>query len=80
MQREGEQSSRSIIVMKIGRPRQSRAMRAALPTPGWMPEGSFFTDEFFPYLLNKVANRLNREFGRELRQYNISFRGGGRSP
>jgi len=41
MQREGEQSSRSIIIMKIGRPRQSRAMRAPLPTPGRMPEGSF---------------------------------------
>jgi hypothetical protein len=80
MQREGEQSSRSIIVMKIGRPRQSGAMGATLPTHGRMPEGSFFTDEFFPYLLNKVANRLNREFSRELRQYNISFRGGGRSP
>src|SRR5215469_4710183 len=43
-QREGEQSSRSIIVI-IGRPRQSRAMRATLPTPDRMPEGSFFTDE-----------------------------------
>src|SRR5262245_12283401 len=29
MQREGEQSSRSIIVMKIGRPRQSRDARRA---------------------------------------------------
>jgi len=66
MQREGEQSSRSIIVMKIGRPRQSRAMRATLPTPGRMLEGSFFTDEFLPYLLNKVANRFHREFSREL--------------
>jgi DNA-binding MarR family transcriptional regulator len=37
-----------------------------------MPEGSYFTDEFLPYLLNKVANRFNRGFSRELRQYNIS--------
>lgn len=37
-----------------------------------MPEGSYFTDAFLPYLLNKVANRFNRGFSRELRQYNIS--------
>lgn len=41
-------------------------MRATLPTPGRMLEGSFFTDEFLPYLLSKVANRFNREFSREL--------------
>jgi len=35
-------------------------MRATLPTPGRMPKGSFFTDEFLPYLLNEVANRRKR--------------------
>ncbi len=50
----------------------SRAARATLPTPDRVPEGSYFTDEFLPYLLNKVANRFNRGFSRELRQYNIS--------
>src|SRR5262249_16452683 len=58
--------------MKIGRPRQSRAMRATLPTPGQMPKGIFFTDEFLPYLLNEVANRLSANPA-GLRQCNISF-------
>ena len=56
----------------MARPKQSRAIRATLPTPDRMPEGSYFTDAFLPYLLNKVANRFNRGFSRELRQYNIS--------
>jgi DNA-binding MarR family transcriptional regulator len=58
--------------MKMARAKQSRAVRATPPTPDRMPEGSYFTDEFLPYLLNKVANRFNRGFSRELRQYNIS--------
>jgi DNA-binding MarR family transcriptional regulator len=58
--------------MKIARAKQSRAARATLPTPDRMPEGSYFTDAFLPYLLNKVANRFNRGFSRELRQYDIS--------
>jgi DNA-binding MarR family transcriptional regulator len=37
-----------------------------------MPEGSYFTDAFLPYLLNKLADRFNRGFSKELRQYNIS--------
>jgi DNA-binding MarR family transcriptional regulator len=58
--------------MKIGPQKQSRAVRNTLPAPDRMPEGSYFTDAFLPYLLNKVANRFNRGFSRELRQYNIS--------